>query len=116
MLAEVRLLIAHDVHQVLDTHKLLGFSACAGVLILLAWRVAQRGSFPSRGGLAYLALGLIVAGLTGAAGYFGSELVYVNGVAVQAIDRLALQRHERVVFGQKTSDVPAAHEMHMHGQ
>ena len=118
MLAEVRLLIAHDVHQVLDTHKLLGFSACAGVLLLLGWRLAQRGRFPVRGGLLYLAMGLLIAGVTGAAGYYGSELVYVNGVAVQAIDRHALERLERVAPGwqEKTTRPDAAPTGHVHGQ
>ena len=53
----------------------------------------------------------------GGAGYFGSELVYVNGIAVQAIDRLALERHERVVFGQQPAAqiAPPPHE-HVHGQ
>src|SRR5436305_10704689 len=39
MLAEVRLLISHETHQILDTHKLLGFSAGGGILLLLAWRL-----------------------------------------------------------------------------
>jgi uncharacterized membrane protein len=118
MLAEIRLLIAPDVHQVLDTHKLFGFSACAGVVLLLAWRLAYRGRFPARGGLLYLAMGLLSASLTGAAGYFGSELVYVNGVAVQAIDRHALERLERVAPGwQDDANAPeAAVESHGHGQ
>ena len=118
MLAEVRLLIAHDVHQVLDTHKLLGFTACAGIVVLLAWRLARRGAFPARGGLAYLAAGVVVAALTGAAGYFGSELVYVNGLAVQAIDRQSLERHERLVFGRSGNEdaVAPAPKAHVHGQ
>ena len=119
MLAEVRLLIAHDVHQVLDTHKLLGFSAGGGILLLLAWRVARRGAFPAkRLGLLYLTMGIVVAGLIGGAGYVGSELVYVNGVAVQAIDRAALERHERAIFGGRESneDTAPAPKAHLHGQ
>ena len=118
MLAEVRLLIAHDVHQVLDTHKLIGFTACAGTVALLAWRLARRGAFPARGGMVYLAAGIVVAGLTGAAGYLGSELVYVNGLAVQAIDRQSLERHERLVFGRSGNEdaVAPAPKAHVHGQ
>jgi uncharacterized membrane protein len=117
MLAEVRLLISHETHQILDTHKLLGFSAGAGILLLLAWRLAERGCFPARGGLAYLAVGALVCAMTGGAGYFGSELVYVKGIAVQAIDRLALERHERRVFDRQPDAPPAPrpHE-HVHGQ
>jgi uncharacterized membrane protein len=118
MLAEVRLLISHETHQVLDTHKLLGFSALGGVLLLLGWRLATRGRFPARGGLAYLAMGVLVAALTGGAGYYGSELVYVKGVAVQAIDRHALERHERAVANQGLDNqrVAPAPQTHVHGQ
>jgi len=97
MLAEVRLLIAPDVHEILDTHKLLGFSACAGIVLLLAWRTAHRGSLPRRGGRAYLAASVLVAVVIGAAGYLGSQLVYGHGLAVNAIDRQALDRLERAV-------------------
>ena len=116
MLAEVQLLISHETHQVLDTHKLLGFSALGGVLLLLAWRLTQRGRFPSRGGLIYLTASVLVAALIGGAGYFGSELVYVNGVAVQAIDRQALERHERAIFSQRPAPAPAPTHEHVHGQ
>jgi uncharacterized membrane protein len=114
MLSEVRLLIASDVHEVLDTHKLLGFLACGGIVALLAWRLGHRGAFPARGGLLYLAAGLLVAGITGAAGYFGSHLVYVNGVAVQAIDRQALERLERAIPGRDSDG--SAPNRHTHGQ
>ena len=97
MAAEVQLLITQDVHQVLDRHKLLGFSVLGGTLLLGGWRLAYRGAFPARGGPAYLALGLLTAGLCLGAGYYGSELVYVHGVAVQAVDRTALERYERSV-------------------
>jgi uncharacterized membrane protein len=99
MAAEVRLLISHDVHQVLDTHKLLGFSTCAAVVVLLGWRLALRGAFPIRSSILYLVFAIGTAGLATAASAFGAELVYVHGVAVKAIDRFALQRLERTVFG-----------------
>jgi uncharacterized membrane protein len=117
MAAEVRLLISHEVHEVLDTHKLLGFSAFAGILLLLVWRLTQRGAFPTRHGVAYLLAGMLTAALSTAAGYFGSELVYVHGVAVQAIDRLALERHERDVFDEelgRKSTQPTS-DRHIHG-
>jgi uncharacterized membrane protein len=119
MLAEVRLLIGHDVHQVLDTHKLLGFSSLGGIVALLAWRLALRGRFPRRGGIVYLGAGLLVAAITAGAGYYGAELVYVRGVAVQAIDRLALERRERAVFGgegDKEETVPQMPAGHLHGK
>jgi uncharacterized membrane protein len=114
MAAEVRLLISHPVHQVLDTHKLLGFSAFGGIVLLLGWRLAHRGAFPQRHAVPYLAAGILTAGLATGAGYFGSELVYMHGVAVQAVDRLALERHERMVFEEElgrpsTEPMPAGH-------
>jgi uncharacterized membrane protein len=116
MAAEVKLLIGHDVHQVLDTHKLLGFSTLGATVGLLAWRVALRGAFPAKASLLYLAAALCTAGLATGAGYYGSELVYVHGVAVQAIDRFALERLERTVFGEDGSgpETPSAGSSHQH--
>jgi uncharacterized membrane protein len=99
MAAEVRLMISHTTHQVLDTHKLLGFSTLGGVMLLLGWRIALRGAFPVKAAMLYLAAAITTAGLATGAGYFGSELVYVHGVGVKAIDRFALERLERTVFG-----------------
>jgi hypothetical protein len=69
------------------------------------------------------------AGVVLAAGYVGSQLVYDDGLAVQAIDRMAIERLERTVFsgqhpvapgtGQPVHPVPAGadsphggHQMH----
>jgi len=103
MAAEVRLLIGHETHKVLDTHKLLGFSMLGGVMVLFGWRVALRGAFPVKAAMLYLAAAITTAGLATGAGYFGAELVYVHGVAVQAIDQIALKRLERSAFGDDRS-------------
>ncbi len=105
MAAEIRLLISPETHQILDTHKLLGFSTLGGVMLLLVWRLGLRGRFPRRAAIVYLAAAITTAGLATATGYFGAELVYVRGVAVQAIDRIALERLERSVFGD-TDEMP----------
>jgi uncharacterized membrane protein len=110
MAAEVRLLVSHDVHAVLDTHKLLGFSAFGGILALAAWRLASRGRFPRLGAM-YLAGGLATAGAVLAAGYVGAQLVYDHGLAVQAIDRQALERYEKGVYG---GEGPASADATMH--
>jgi len=118
MVAEVRLLIAPDVHQILDTHKLLGFSSCAGILVLLGWRVARRGAFPARAaGVVYLTLSLLIAVAIGTAGFIGSQLVYGNGLAVNAIDRQALERLERAIPGGTSQLDPglATPRTHVHG-
>ena len=63
MAAEVKLLISHDVHAVLDTHKLLGFAGFGGILVLALWRAAARGRFPARAGWLHLAVGVLTAGV-----------------------------------------------------
>jgi uncharacterized membrane protein len=117
MAAEVRLLIGHDVHAVLDTHKLLGFSTLGGILLMAAWRVWRRGGDFSGGSTwPYLGAGVLTAALAVGAGYVGAELVYVHGVAVQAVDRLALERYQRVVFDEELDEpmaLPGAGE-HVH--
>lgn len=113
MAAEVRLLLTHEAHQILDIHKLLGFSTLACILLLLGWRLKLRGGFPARGAaILYLALGLFGTGLTAGAAYLGGEMVYVRGVAVQAIDRMALERHARDVFGEYAAD--GGNDVHQH--
>ena len=115
MAAEVQLLISHDVHQVLDTHKLFGFASLGGILLVAAWRVWGKGQFPDRLAWPYLGIGTLTAALAIGAGYYGSELVYVHGVAVQAVDRLALERYQRAVFEDELGEAPqpASHE-HVH--
>jgi uncharacterized membrane protein len=116
MMAEVQLTISHEVHQVLDTHKLLAFCALAGVVVLTGWRLRLGGRFPHRGAVMYLALGLLTATLTAAAGHRGAEMVFVHGTAVQAIDRFAMERYKRSVYrGQTipaTSAVTTTHGAH----
>jgi uncharacterized membrane protein len=129
MAAEVNLMISHDVHAVLDTHKLLGFTGFGGMLLLAVWRVAAGGGFPARAGMVHALAATATAGVVLAAGYVGSQLVYDDGLAVQAIDRMAIERLERTVFsgqhpvapgtGQPVHPVPAGadsphggHQMH----
>jgi uncharacterized membrane protein len=112
MYAEVQLVMGHDVHQVLDAHKLFAFSAAAGVAILTLWRLATRGQFPSRGGAAYLVIAVASATLTGLAGHRGAELVFVHGTAVQALDRFAIERYERSLFSGPGVSRPASATHH----
>jgi uncharacterized membrane protein len=107
MAAEVRLLISHDAHAMLDTHKLFGFSAASAILLLVAWRSLGRRAESGAPGMMYLCAGVLTAALSLGAGYVGSELVYTRGVAVEAIDRMALERHERLVFEEELGRRPA---------
>lgn len=106
MLAEVQLVIPHEVHAILDTHKLLAFSSLGGVIVLGAWRLATGGRFPVRWGGLYLATGLVAAGLMAGAGHRGAEMVFVHGAAVQAIDRFAMERYQRSLFGGQAVPAP----------
>ena len=108
MYAEVQLVMAHDVHQVLDAHKLFAFSAAAGVVVLTLWRLALRGQFPARAGALYLVLAMTTATLIGLAGHRGAELVFVHGTAVQALDRFAMERYERSIFAGPGVTPPAS--------
>jgi len=117
--AEMRLLIDPHVHMTLTTHKQLAFGVAACLALLVIWRGALGGAFPTRGWLAYLALGVLGVGLTVATGRRGAELVYIEGVGVQAVDRLAFDSHRKRVFGEYLSkrSAPAAtrqggHESH----
>jgi uncharacterized membrane protein len=112
MLAEVQLVIAHEVHEVLDAHKLFGFSALGGVVLLGVWRLLTRGSFPAGARTVYLGVALLTATLTALAGHRGAELVFVHGAAVQAVDRFAMERYLRSVYGGPTLHAPPATSTH----
>lgn len=86
MTAEASVRVSHEVHQTLDTHKLLGFSGFGIILLLCAWRFALRGGFPQRAAVLYCVLSVAGLAAIGGAGYYGGELVYDHGVGVRAID------------------------------
>jgi len=98
MTAEVNLLVTHDVHAVLDTHKLLGYTGFGGLLLLAIWRGAAGWQFPARAGIVHLAAAAATAGVVLGAGYVGAQLVYDHGLAVDAISRIALERLEQKIF------------------
>jgi uncharacterized membrane protein len=111
--AEMNLLINADVHQTLTTHKQLGFGVLAAIVLLTVWRASVGGAFPARFGLLYLLLAIGGAGLTLSAGYYGADLVYIEGVAVQAIDREAIENHKYRVFniyGRESAPAPEVGE------
>jgi uncharacterized membrane protein len=120
MTAETSVRVSHDVHQTLDTHKLLGFSGFGIILLLCAWRFALRGRFPQRSAAAlYCVLSLAGLGAIGGAGYYGGELVYNHGVGVRAIDTFTRETYwKRVqeVYRQAPSEVfeHAGHQKTQH--
>ena len=94
MTAEVWLSPTHETHQTLDVHRWLAYGTLATILALTIWRYALRGQFPKRTAAAvYLTVSVAGLGLVGATGYYGGELVYSHGAAVQAIDRFARERY-----------------------
>jgi uncharacterized membrane protein len=97
MTAEVEVKPTHEAHQVLDLHKQLAFTTLGGILLLASWRFALRGQFPRKAVVLYVALSLAgVAAITGA-GYYGGELVYSHGTAVQGIDRFTREQYWKQV-------------------
>ena len=100
MAAEIHLLISPEAHATLTLHKKLGFAVAGCIAALSIWRATSKGRFPARGGLAYLAVALLGSGLTLATGYYGAQMVYSEGVAVKAVDRLALEQHKHRVFNE----------------
>jgi uncharacterized membrane protein len=94
MTAEVWLSPTHETHQTLDVHRWLGYGTLATIAALVIWRYALRGQFPRKAAaVLYVVVSLGGIGLVGATGYYGGELVYSHGAAVQAIDRFARERY-----------------------
>ncbi len=97
MTAEVYSSPTAAAHATLDLHKLLAFGSLALILLLLAWRYALRGEFPTRGALLYLVLGITGMSTIGAAAYYGGEMVYKHGTAVRGIDQFSRDRYWKLV-------------------
>jgi uncharacterized membrane protein len=117
MTAEVLLKPTHEAHQTLDVHKLLGFSSLGGILILSAWRFVLRGNFPQRVAFLYIVMSLAGIGTVAATGFYGGEMVYRHGAAVQAIDRFARERYwreVREVYRNEPPEVPVHVEKQSH--
>jgi uncharacterized membrane protein len=93
MTAEVQLKPTHELHQTLDTHRLLGFGSLAIMAALAMWRYALHGRFPTRARSLYLAMSVAGVALVGGTGFYGGELVYRHGAAVRAIDQFAHDRY-----------------------
>lgn len=74
-----------NVHELMETHETLGYIVLTAVLALLAWRIALKGNFPVKAASVYIIVSVAGIGgmLTGA--YYGGEMVFVHGVAVQAM-------------------------------
>lgn len=70
-------------HQIMETHETLGFVILALVLIILIWRLILKGQFPVKGKIFYIFIGISIFALILLNGYYGGELVFKHGVAVQ---------------------------------
>jgi uncharacterized membrane protein len=114
MAAEMNLLLTPEDHMALHRHKILGFALLGWIAVLAAWRWRLGGAFPARGRTLYLLLSVLGLALTVVTGHYGSNLVYVRGVGVSALDRIALERHEKSVFGVEESPASASESAH-HG-
>jgi uncharacterized membrane protein len=98
MTAEANLTPTHEAHQTLDIHRRLGFASLGLVAAMGAWRFRLRGGFPQRQAAAlYFVLSLAGLGAIGGAGYYGGEMVFRHGAAVQALDRFTRERYWKLV-------------------
>ena len=97
MTAEVIARPTVEAHETLDVHKLLAFSFAGLLTLLVIWRAALRGKFPTRGAALYAMLSLVGVGLVGGAGYYGGEMVYKHGTGVRIVDRHALNSYLNLV-------------------
>ncbi|HEY9604765.1 MAG TPA: DUF2231 domain-containing protein [Allocoleopsis sp.] len=68
------------VKPVLNLHTIIGWSLAAVLANITAWRFIIRRRDPLKLPTAYLAVGLVVAGLVGVQVFLGDELVWIYGL------------------------------------
>jgi len=85
LLAEANVPHQEAAHEIMETHETLGFIIVGAILILFVWRLILKGQFPARAMILYLLIGLAGAGVMIRSAFLGGELVFVHGVAVEAV-------------------------------
>jgi len=88
--------VEHDeaAHRVMEVHKAIGLAALGLTGALFTWRSACKGLLPKRFRPFYLSASVVLVSLLAAGGYYGGELVYKHGVAVQGAQGAPGHPHE----------------------
>lgn len=85
LLAEANVPHREAAHEIMETHETLGFIIVGAILILFVWRLILKGQFPTKAMILYLLIGLAGAGVMIRSAFLGGELVFVHGIAVEAV-------------------------------
>ena len=85
LLAEGKVTHSEAAHEIIETHEALGFVIVGCIVVLLVWRLVLKGKFPVKAMILYLLIGLAGIGVMIRSAFLGGELVFVHGVAVEAV-------------------------------
>lgn len=85
LLAEANAPHVDAAHEIMETHETLGYIILASILILFIWRLVLKGGFPAKAMILYLLIGLAGVGVMIRSAFLGGEMVFVHGVAVEAV-------------------------------
>jgi uncharacterized membrane protein len=94
-----------EVHEIIETHELVGYIVLGILTLLVVWRLFVRGSFPARFGWLFLSIGLIGIGLVLTGGYLGGEMVYRHGLGVAPMIEHMSAEHGHLEYHQGQSDL-----------
>jgi len=81
------------VHDVMETHEMLGFSVLALAVVLSLWRLFAGAPVSVMGRALHLFLAFVMVGLLTAGADLGGRMVYKYGVAVQAVPQPENHNH-----------------------
>ncbi len=118
LIAEVSVAHGEAAHEIMETHETLGFIILGLVLILLIWRIITRGNFPVKGSAIYIVIAILTVGTIFVNGFYGGEMVFKHGVAVQTqqVSTEETQQHEesKTTFQPDTAKTENTNEIHKH--
>lgn len=67
----------------LETHQTIAFLMAGAIVVLLFWRIAQKGHMPEKYKTFYIIASILTLLILFTGNYYGGELVYRHGVAVE---------------------------------
>lgn len=126
LLAEANAPHVDAAHEILETHETLGFIIVVSILVLFIWRMVLKGKFPAKAMILYLLIGLAGVGIMIRSSFLGGELVFVHGVAVEAVpvsheeaghhheQELGEQSNQRMGVEDSLKKVEKQKEIHVH--